>query len=418
MAFILKFGKLLKFALIVMISAIISFSAVNPAYGQKQQFPALALKPDTGWPIWLTNDPVNYLPLITDQSSGLDWIGSYEDENGRMHDWLIICDDSSPGSIRLVEITDDNGLSSLAIRKGELTLPPPGISGLPINPDDGYDWESISLHEWSGSIFLSQEGRREDIGIFAGKITPSDIFIKEKMSGSAGEVGFIPGHIVNMKKLALPGWDEVIRGNLSDNMGIEGMDSSSDRLFIGVESPFSFAQRIVSEKSTVLAIWKINPENPADMENCELLKAYDTSEFTSALGFTIETICGLDAIDRNHVVGIDRDNAVLFALIFSDDGEFESGRIFPLYVPGPEPLKEDDCPELEGLPKLLRPSLESVAVVPVDGENGEIIEYRIYLAVDPWGPGWALLGKDWSCPKYEERLKNLLPALYRYTVPA
>jgi hypothetical protein len=156
------------------------------------------------------------------------------------------------------------------------------------------------------------------------------------------------------------------------------------------------------------------------MDGCKLLAVHDTSTWASSLGYTVKTITGLDAIDNNHLVGVDRDSMRLFSVEFDDAGHLIGGRAFFLDAPGPAPLPSDGCPPLTGLPRLIMPALESVAVVPgrLDDATGEPAEYRVYLAVDPWAPGWAVAGSEWDCPGYEARLRALLPALYRYTVSA
>jgi len=106
---------------------------------------------------------------------------------------------------------------------------------------------------------------------------------------------------------------------------------------------------------------------------------------------------------------------------FSDTGEFTGGRIFYLDTPGPGPLESDGCEEPVELPRLVKPSLESIALVPSGGTEitsfSVGVDYSIYVAVDPWAPGWALLTDEWRCENYESRLTDLLPAIYRYTVP-
>jgi hypothetical protein len=307
----------------------------------------------------------------------------------------------------------------LEFTKPDLTLPPPEIAGVPLEPGDSYDWEDIAFHPWSGNIFLMHEGTKKEIALYMGMVTPSDKLPESGAVGKAGLTSLLPGHIVNIKRMNLPGWAQTFDFSSMNNQGIEGIACSKDRLFAGMESPFEFSDRLLHDRSTYLAVWSINPDDPANMDGCKLLSVMDTSEWASKLGCTIETICGLSAIDNNHIVGIDRDNQKLFSITIDDLGKFVSGRAFYLDTPGPAPLPSDDCPDCDGLPKLLKPSLESVTVVPgpVDIE-GNIDTYRIYLAVDPWGPGWATTSATWQCPKYEQRLKNLLPALYRYTVSA
>jgi hypothetical protein len=378
----------------------------------------IALSPDPGFPVWLTNDPSDYLPLLADQTSGLDMIAVDSTEACGRRTWLVEADDADLGEIRVMTVEDCPGGTALEFPGIDLTLPPPSISGLPIESGHGYDWESVALHPWSSSIFLAHEGSKSEIGIYLGKTTPSGTLPAEGAIGKAGSVGSIPGHIVNLRRLNLPGWDQVFGSLVKDNLGIEGVACWDDRLFVGLESPYEFTERLMGVKSTILAIWKINPADPSDMENCELLAAHDTSNWADSLGYTVETICGLDALDRTHLVGVDRDNTRLFSVEFDDFGSFVGGRSYFLAVPGPAPVESDGCPPLDHLPALLRPSLESIAAVPIiDPEcPDEIAAYQLYLAVDPWGPGWALAENDWDCPKYRDRLNSLLPALYRYTV--
>jgi len=382
--------------------------------------PAFALSPDAGFPVWLTNNPEDYLPLIADQTSGLDFIAVDSTADCPRRVWLLEADDADRGGIRVITVEDcpDGVGSHLRFPNIDLTLPPPAISGLPIESGHGYDWESVALHPWSSSIFLAQEGSKSEIGIYLGKTTPSDILPSEGAWGRAGEVKSIPGHIVNLRRLELPGWDRVFGPLVGDNRGIEGIACWDDRLFVGLESPYEFTERLGGVKSTILAVWKINPDDPSDMKNCELLATHDTSDWSDSIGYTVETICGLDALDRNHLVGVDRDNTRLFSVELDDSGSSVRGRFSFLAVPGPAPLESDGCPPLDHLPALLKPSLESVASVPIydEGPNcpDEINGYELYLAVDPWGPGWALVERGWDCPKYRDRLNSLLPALYRY----
>jgi len=385
--------------------------------GQSGLNPAMGLRVDPGFPIWLGPDPVDYLPLVADQTSGLDWVGSDTTPSGDLRQWLLLADDIDTGGIHLVNVESTASGPKIAFHS-ELTLPPPEILGLPIAQEHGYDWEAISLHPWSGTVFIAQEGSRDEIGIYLGLVSPGDGDLADGAFGRTGSLKALPGHISNLKRLEFPGWDEAFGQYLSDNRGIEGIACTSERLFVGLESPYEFTQRLLGEKSTILAIWKIDPENPANMENCELLEVHDTSEWASSLGYTVETICGLDAIDDTHLVGIDRDNQRLFAVQFTESGLFTGGRLFYLDTPGPAPLPEDDCPPLDHPPVFIKPSLESVAVVPLNPptDSSQPVSYHIYLAVDPWGPGWTLADTDWDCPAYEKRLSSLLPALYRYTV--
>jgi hypothetical protein len=405
---------ILFFCLLVVLSGLPS----GQTFGQTETNPTIGLAPDLGFPIWLTPDAENYMPLVADQTSGLDWIATDYPSEGEYRDWLVAIDDADRGGIHLIGITDGVSGPKLSFAKTELTIPPPAISGIPLESGHGYDWEAIALHPWSKSVLLMHEGSQKEIALYIGKTTSGDTKLSSGAIGRTGPENSLPGHISNIRPLKLPDWDATLGKYFKDNMGIEGIACTKDRIFVGLESPYDFADRMLYERSTILAIWSINPDDPSDMENCKLLQVHDTSQWKDALGFTIETICGLDALDNNHLVGIDRDNTRLFAVEFNDAGMFTGGRVFFLDVPGPAPLPSDGCPPTDALPRLIRPSLESVAVVPYEepGCPGEIANYRVYLAVDPWNVGWQLLGHDWKCSKYEERLKKLLPALYRYTV--
>ena len=411
----------LKFSsAILFISTAILFPAVDyaPSAAQPAQTPYLGLSPDEGFPVWLTPDIENYLPLTADQTSGLDLIGTQK-LDGSQVDWLVSIDDASNGKINLLEVSDEDGCIDLQFKDNSLTLPPPEISRLNVDPSCGYDFESIAYHPWSDSIFLSHEGSASDIGIYNGKINyMSGETDHDGIVTRAGDTKSRPESISSLILLHLPGWDEVFGPLIQDNMGIEGMACSKDRLFLGFESPYSFTDRLLDEKSTVIAIWKINPENPSDMESCELLAVHDTSDWTGTYGYTIETICGLDALDSNHVIGIDRDWQRLFTAEFDDGGGYLGGRWIYLEAPGPAPVESDSFDALDHLPKMVKPSFESVCLVPA-GEDPfypGMMTYHIYLAVDPWGPGWALNEGDLECENYERRLVDLLPALYRYTV--
>jgi len=376
--------------------------------------PSLALSPDEGFPVWLTPDTENYLPLVAHQTSGLDWIGC---EDG-VTDWLIAIDDIDNGRIHLLAIDDDNEIE-ISFKNNSLTLPPPEISGLNVNSGNGYDFEAIAYHPWSDSIFLSHEGSISEIGIYHGKVSyrPCDENTGEIVTKSDDTINR-PEYISSPILLELPGWDEVFGPYVGDNLGIEGMAVTEDRLFLGLESPFSFTERLLNEKSTIIAIWKIDPENPSDMGSCELLAVHDTSEWKDTYGYTIETVCGLDAIDSNHLIGIDRDSKKLFTSEFDNEGGFIGGRWIYLGTPGPAVLPEDGCEQVGYEPDLLRPSLESVCLVPAEEDPyyPDVPVYHIYVACDPWGPGWAISEPDWECEAYERRLESFLPALYRYTV--
>lgn len=380
---------------------------------------AIGLAPDPGFPAWLTPDIDNYLPLKTSQTSGLDWIASDIDSSGNPRVWFVMCDDAFEGGIHLVSIVDVQGQPEIHFHRSNLTLPPPDITRIPVEPGHGYDWEGIAIHPWSNTIFLSQEGSLEEIAIYSGSITPGDVVPTDQPYGRAGEVDFLPGHIANVRAFDPPGFEATFSHLFYENLGIEGISCSEDRLFMALESPCDFATRIGNEKSTVLGVWQIDPANPLNLDKCSLLKIIDTAEWEATLGCKIETICGLDSIDSRHLIGIDRDNQLLFAVEFTEDYELRTGRIFFLDVPGPAPLEIDGCPELENLPQLMKPSLESVAVVPVYDPNGEmVLEYQVYLAVDPWAPGWTLNEPGWECEEYVQKLYDLLPAVYRYTIPA
>ena len=403
------FPKLINWSVSIAIcTVLLMFPVDSPA----QMHPTIGLAPDDGFPVWLTPDPIDYLPLRTNQTSGMDWIATDTDPNGLPRHYLLIADDSDEGSINVISVQSVCDDPSIVFHPTNLTLPPPEVSMIPIEPGHGYDWEAVATHPWSESIFLSQEGLPGEIGIYHAMLTPGDVRAGDNAAGPAGEVIMLPGHIANIRKLDLPGWNEAFADHLYENRGIEGIACSKNRLFLGLESPYEFPDRMISELSTVLAVWKIDSGDPSDMESSELLSIHDTANWEETLGFRIETICGLDAIDDNHIFGIDRDNACLFVVELDNAGDFVDGRIFRLATPGPEPLPSDECPDIDHPPRLVRPSLESVALVP-DGDDS----YFIYLAVDPWPPGWALMEEDWECPGYEARLISLLPALYRYSVP-
>lgn len=410
-----KFSSAIIFILVAILIPAMGYtsSAAQPAHT-----PYLGLSPDEGFPVWLTPDVENYLPLTTDQTSGLDLIGT-QNIDGTQVDWLVSIDDASNGKVNLLAVSGEDGCIDLQFKNNSLTLPPPEISQMNIDPKCGYDFESIAYHSWSDSIFLSHEGSVDEIGIYLGKINyRSGGTDSEGIVTRAGDLKNRPEFISSPILLHLPGWDDVFGQLIRDNMGIEGMACSEDRLFLGFESPYSFTDRLLDEKSTVIAIWKINPANPSDMESCELLAVHDTLEWVGTYGYTIETICGLDALDSNHIVGIDRDWQRLFTAEFDDAGGFQGGRWIYLDAPGPAPVESDGCDALDHLPKLVKPSFESVCLVPAgeDPYYPGIMNYHIYLAVDPWGPGWALNEGDWKCEGYERRLVDLLPALYRYTV--
>lgn len=377
--------------------------------------PLMVLSPDPGFPMWLTPDVDSYLPLQADQTSGLDWIASEPLPNGEIRDWMIAVDDSDIGRIHIFNVTGNDLRSSIEFAESDMTLAPPSVAGFNFAKNHGYDWESIALHPWSGSIFLMHEGALSEMGLYVGRLS----FNTDQIDASAGSKGdrlnSLPRYIFNIRKINLPGWNETFGGLFKDNLGIEGIACSSDRLFIGLESPFDFTQRLLEKKSTIFAVWEINSEDPSDMSECRLLSVHDTSQWESTLGVIPETICGLDALDNNRVVGVDRDNSVIFSIRLDDSGNLVGGRAFFLDLPGPAPLSSDNCPDLEGMPKLKKPSLESIAVIPRERESSQF-EYCIYAVVDPWAPGWALMGTEWRCPCYEKKLNSLLPAIYRFTV--
>ena len=385
---------------------------VIPDGAYAQMHPAIGLAPDDGFPIWLTPNPDDYLPLRANQTSGLEWVAVDIDENGRQRHYLLIADDSDDGAINLIRVQMSDGSPEIEFIRSSLTLPPPEVSMMPLEPGHGYDWEGICTHPYSNSVFLSQEGYVGEIGIYHAIMTPGDVRAGEGAYGRSGE-STLPGHLAGVRKMELPGWSEAFGDRIADNMGIEGIASSPNRLFLGLESPYDFPSRLIDNLSTVLAVWKIDRLDPSSESEMELLAVHDTADWEECLGFRIETICGLDALDDNHIVGIDRDNACLFAVELDDDGGFVDGRIFRLSTPGPAPLPSDGCAEIDHQPRLVRPSLESVAIVRPRRAYGT---YYIYLAVDPWAPGWSLMEPVWSCPGYEARLHALLPALYRYTV--
>ncbi|MCX6647341.1 MAG: hypothetical protein NTY09_13430 [bacterium] len=342
---------LIKFSIFTALLVFFTLST-HPVHASDSATPALGLSPDPGFPAWLTEDVDNYIPLTSNQTSGLDWIASGIDPSGYSRHWFIICDDAFEGGIHLISVLD--------------------VPGRP----------EIHFHR-------------------------------------AGKIDFLPGYIDNVTTFQPPGWDAAFGQLFTENQGIEGCALSEDRLFLGLESPFDFATRIGNEKSTVLGIWSIDPTDPTNMENCAPLKIIDTSDWEPVLGCKIETISGLDAVDSYHLVGIDRDNQLLFAVEFDENYNLMSGRIFFLDCPGPMPSESDNCTPLDHLPILMKPTLESVAVVPIYAPDSDFIcEYQVYLACDPWAPGWVLNEPDWNCDSYEQKLFDLLPAIYRYTVPA
>ncbi|HDS29712.1 MAG TPA: hypothetical protein ENN67_01575 [Firmicutes bacterium] len=405
---------------IIRTASLLFLIAITPVFavGAKEPLPIMGLSPDPGFPVWITADPENYLPLSASQTSGMSWYGSDKTPEGFHRDYMIIVDDDDIGGIHFIDITDTPSGPKLTFHYPDLTLPEPGVAGFRFR--SGYDWEAFSIHQSTKTFFIAQEGHADEIAVYHGRISPAP-FRPDPNSGLSnnfGEIRMFPGSLTNIRKLNLPGWNEAFGGKFSDNIGIEGLACSDDRLFAGLESPYDYNTRIISECSTILAIWSINPSNPLDMENCELLAVHDTADWKKSLGFTIETICGLHAIDRNRVIGIDRDNLRLFAVEFDDSGNFIGGRIFILDAPGPAPLESDSCPPRESLPKLVKPSLESITAVPVysDAESEFPSAYKIYLACDPWAPGWRIADLTWGCPAYRDRLNALLPAMYRYTV--
>ncbi len=390
----------------------------GPVSGQIGPAPAVGISPDDGFPIWLTPDVEDYLPLRASQTSGLDWVATDTSESGNVRHWLLAVDDANEGGIHLLSVESSDSGPVLGFHHPGLTLAPPDITGLPMSVEEGYDWEAIAYHPWSGTMFLSHEGHANEVAIYAATATPGDVYPSAGAYGRAGEVATLPGHLSDIVRLDLPGWNEVIRPGIGENLGIEGIACTEDRLFLGLESPYEFIDRLSGEKSTILVVYSINAGNPSNMEECELLAVHDTWEWAGTLGCTIETICDLDAMDSTHIVGVDRDHLRLFAVELSEEGEFVNGRVLFPDTPGPAPLESDCCPQLDGLPRLILPTAESVAIVPLgwgeaDWQAGDVC---VYTAVDPWAPGWALQGDEWRCDSYERRLSALLPALYRYSV--
>ncbi|MCK4720893.1 hypothetical protein KAU08_09545, partial [bacterium] len=148
---------------------------LHPAWANENFTPPVGLTPDPGFPVWLTPDIDNYLPLRTNQTSGLDWLGSDIDGNGSDRHWFIMADDYPDGAIHLVSIVDIPGLPEVHFHRSNLTPTPPEISRLPVDPDNGYDFEGISIYPWSDMVFISQEGTLDEISIYTGRISPGEI---------------------------------------------------------------------------------------------------------------------------------------------------------------------------------------------------------------------------------------------------
>jgi hypothetical protein len=406
----------------VLAALILIFSANGDAVGLDGASPIMGLPVDDGFPLWLTEDQYNYLPLTTNQTSGLRYLSSYwSNDESRLFDLMMCVDDAPVGKIQLFNCFAPQygrpGETGIQFDHRNWAFPPPEIIDFPSNPGNGYDWEGVARLGKSPYLVFVQEGDLNEINLYTARFRdPEAIDIGPIDSPDYPDA--MRSDISNPVRLNLPDWNTTFAPLFKNNQGIEGIACSDDRLFLGLESPDEFGERLMGEHSTKLGIYKIDPDDPRDMSRCELLSFQDTADWKSKLGVTIETICGLSALDSHHLLGIDRDNTTLFAITFDDDGNLLSGRAFYLDVPGPAPGPNDNCPPLDHLPKLLKPSLESVAVTqPALNRVTHEIEVRIYLACDPWAPGWALYETDWDCPQYEDRLANLLPALYRYTVP-
>jgi hypothetical protein len=127
----------LKTLLFIGLMVLLSGLPAGKSLVQAQTNPTMGLPPDPGFPIWLTPDVENYMPLVADQTSGLAWVATDSPSGENYRDWMVAIDDVEKGGIHLISVSDGTDGLKLGFAKTELTLPPPKISGIPLEQGHG-----------------------------------------------------------------------------------------------------------------------------------------------------------------------------------------------------------------------------------------------------------------------------------------
>lgn len=331
--------------LLIISSAILIFPSDQDSSGLK-------IHPSENYPRWLKNDRYR-----TSQTSGITFLRITEDCSQE----FLLADDI--GKIHRLFIQDDTLFSFSEIKFSNEIID--YLSDFP-----KIDFEEIFYDRFTGEVYLTIEGNREDHllyhGIYKLKFKNDDIF---------------QDSIVAMEKLVFQP-QEVFYNNLLPNIGYEGFTADENYFYLGLEneqiSEGNFSEQTlirIANKNSLTIVKEISTEN-----------------------LDISTVCGLYSDENFSLWGIDRNHRKVFKLLFdeyfniADLSYFEIKTIIPDYY------------QFEYIG-----SLESITFV-----NNKFL----FLVDDPWStffvPPNEILDK--LNENTVNNFKNFIPVIYKFEI--
>lgn len=310
----------------------------------------ISLQPDEEFPLWLKTNQSR-----TSQTSGIAFIKSECDKK-----YFLLADDI--GFINLLTIQNDSIFSIDKILFSDSVHN--YFSSFPKQ-----DFEEIAYDKNSNFVYLSIEGNGENfneyIGIYKLIFQDNDIFSRK---------------IVSIEKLIYNPVN-VFYKYTSWNIGFEGFALDNNYFYLGLEG---FQNNYQFADSTLIFI--------ANKSDYNIVKEINTK----SLG--IHTICGLYSDEDYSLWGIDRNNRIIFHILFDEDFEIKSFSKFDgtMVIPGYRNLNYSA-------------SYESITF---DDDN------NIFIVDDPWKE--VFIPKQDILDKLDDQtignFKEYIPTIFKYKV--
>ncbi len=231
-----------------------------------------AILPDDQYPRWLKTESYR-----TDQTSGITFLS--EDEYG--NDEFLLIDDV--GKLHCLQIINDTIFHFAPIHFNKEVADY-------LNTFPKIDFEEIAYDKFTGEVYVSIEGNGPDFLIYNGiyKLEFEDNDISNHLITGIEKLNIAP--------------NKVFTNYIKENIGYEGLAVSEKYLFLGLEGILNKGKSF-SGNTLVLVVEKYD---------LQIIKEIYTEEFN------IVSICGLYAESDFLIWGIDRNNKILFNLIFDD----------------------------------------------------------------------------------------------------
>lgn len=308
------------------------------------------LLPDINYPLWLKTDQSR-----TDQTSGITFIKNECDKK-----YFLLADDI--GSINLLILNGDSIFSIERI--------------LFANNSDQFfsvfpkkDFEEIVYDENTGDVYLSVEGNGVNFNDFVGiyKLVFENRDILSKRIVYVEKMNFEPSSLF-YKHTA---W----------NIGYEGFALDDNYFYLGLEG---FQNNYQFADSALIFI--------ANKSDYNIVKEISTK----SLG--IHTICGLYSDEDYSLWGIDRNNRIIFHILFDEEFNIKTFAKFDgaTVIPGYNNLN-------------YLPSYESITM----DDDG-----NIYIVDDPWKE--VFVPKQDVLDKLDDQttgnFKEYIPTIFKYKV--